>query len=109
MFSVAFFLCALSVYPHLIEYDLYCIPTHVLPHVLRTRYPCSPQFECYLLAYLRTFLIAQTNLGTADLRTGYTPRPYELSVSTYQMVILLQFNDAEEIPFKCVIIWSLSL
>jgi hypothetical protein len=44
----------------------------------------------------------QTNQGSADVKTLYTPKPYELSVSTYQLCILLQFNHREDISLGCV-------
>ena len=56
----------------------------------------------YLGRHTGRRLTWQTQLGTADLKTLYTQRPYELTVTTYQMVVLLHFNDADEIAYKCV-------
>jgi cullin 3 len=35
-------------------------------------------------------------MGTADIRGSFKVRKHELNVSTYQMVILLMFNDLQE-------------
>lgn len=44
------------------------------------------------------------NKGTAEVRAwiGATSRPYELLVSTYQMIILYAFNSATEVSYKYV-------
>ncbi|RYG56095.1 hypothetical protein EON66_03735 [archaeon] len=44
------------------------------------------------------------NKGTAEMRAwiGATSRPYELLVSTYQMIILYSFNSATEVSYKYV-------
>jgi Cullin family len=41
-------------------------------------------------------------LGTASLRASFAAGPKELSVSLYQTIVLLLFNDMEEIPFSDV-------
>eukprot|EP00879_Flechtneria_rotunda_P001881 GHRR01002052.1.p1 GENE.GHRR01002052.1~~GHRR01002052.1.p1 ORF type:complete len:737 (+),score=264.98 GHRR01002052.1:271-2481(+) len=44
----------------------------------------------------------QTNMGTADLKAMFQggKEKHELTVSTYQMVILLLFNDAEQLSYR---------
>eukprot|EP01117_Protostelium_nocturnum_P004480 TRINITY_DN1616_c0_g1_i1.p1 TRINITY_DN1616_c0_g1~~TRINITY_DN1616_c0_g1_i1.p1 ORF type:complete len:736 (-),score=230.04 TRINITY_DN1616_c0_g1_i1:109-2316(-) len=42
----------------------------------------------------------QTNMGTAELRAVFANKKHELSVSTYQMVILLLFNERNEFTYK---------
>jgi len=42
----------------------------------------------------------QTNMGSAELKASFGTKKHELSVSTYQMVILLLFNDRNENTFK---------
>jgi len=41
-------------------------------------------------------------LGTVSLRARFAAGQKELSVSLYQAVVLLLFNDMEEIPFSDV-------
>eukprot|EP01101_Sappina_pedata_P006463 TRINITY_DN3204_c0_g1_i1.p1 TRINITY_DN3204_c0_g1~~TRINITY_DN3204_c0_g1_i1.p1 ORF type:complete len:755 (-),score=227.71 TRINITY_DN3204_c0_g1_i1:56-2320(-) len=45
----------------------------------------------------------QTNMGTAELRAQFGPKKHELSVSTYQMIILLSFNQFQSQTFKEII------
>lgn len=42
----------------------------------------------------------QTNMGTADLRVDFGSKKHELNVSTYQMCILLLFNEADRLTYK---------
>eukprot|EP01114_Cavostelium_apophysatum_P003635 TRINITY_DN1368_c0_g1_i2.p1 TRINITY_DN1368_c0_g1~~TRINITY_DN1368_c0_g1_i2.p1 ORF type:complete len:736 (-),score=233.08 TRINITY_DN1368_c0_g1_i2:74-2281(-) len=42
----------------------------------------------------------QTNMGSAELKAQFGAKKHELSVSTYQMVILMLFNDRSDISFK---------
>jgi len=43
----------------------------------------------------------QTNMGAAELKAVFAAnKKHELSVSTYQMVILMMFNDRPDISFK---------
>jgi len=42
----------------------------------------------------------QTNMGTAELRAFFGPKKHELSVSTYQMCILLLFNSSDKMNYK---------
>jgi cullin 3 len=39
-------------------------------------------------------------MGTADLRAQFGARKHELTVSTYQAVILLLFNDADTLTYR---------
>ncbi len=39
-------------------------------------------------------------MGTAELKANFPSKRHELTVSTYQMVILLLFNDRNDISFK---------
>jgi len=39
-------------------------------------------------------------MGSAELKATFGSKKHELSVSTYQMVILLMFNDRSEISYK---------
>eukprot|EP00761_Pharyngomonas_kirbyi_P012841 gb/GECH01012868.1/.p1 GENE.gb/GECH01012868.1/~~gb/GECH01012868.1/.p1 ORF type:complete len:748 (+),score=100.20 gb/GECH01012868.1/:1-2244(+) len=41
----------------------------------------------------------QYNMGTADVRANGFQKPYELNVSTYQMIILLAFNNSPSITY----------
>ena len=41
----------------------------------------------------------QASMGTADLETSFTTRKHILTVSTYQMMILLLFNSAEKLSY----------
>lgn len=40
------------------------------------------------------------SLGTATLKARFNPGIKELSVSLYQAIVLLLFNEADEIPFS---------
>jgi len=42
----------------------------------------------------------QTNMGSAELKAIFGSKKHELNVSTYQMVILLLFNDRNEMSYK---------
>ncbi|KAK9804506.1 hypothetical protein WJX73_000815 [Symbiochloris irregularis] len=54
--------------------------------------------------YLRTHsgrkLAWQTNMGHADLKAEFGDRKHELNVSTYQMCILLLFNNADQLAYR---------
>jgi cullin 3 len=55
---------------------------------------CCANFESYYLASRgRRRLTWQTNMGTADIQAQFKKRRHLLSVSTYQMVILLAFRS----------------
>lgn len=40
------------------------------------------------------------NYSKAEIRTTYLPMKYIFQVSTYQLAILLQFNDSDTVTFK---------
>lgn len=62
---------------------------------------CCEEFkQFYLGAHSGRRLTWQTNMGTADLKLNLGSRRHELSVSTYQMCILLLFNDNEKLTYK---------
>jgi len=42
----------------------------------------------------------QTNMGTAELKAQFGPKKHELNVSTYQMCILLLFNESNQLSYK---------
>ncbi|KAK3234933.1 hypothetical protein CYMTET_54841 [Cymbomonas tetramitiformis] len=65
---------------------------HVGSSVMGIAYSAEPQF--YLSTHTGRRLTWQTNMGTADLKAVFSPTAkHELSVSTYQMCILLLFNE----------------
>jgi cullin 3 len=41
----------------------------------------------------------QTNMGSAEVRAQFATKKHELSVSTYQMVILMNFNSQQTLDF----------
>jgi cullin 3 len=45
-------------------------------------------------------LAYQTNMGTADIKASFAIKKHELSVSTYQMSLLWQFNDKKVISAR---------
>ncbi|GAM26563.1 hypothetical protein SAMD00019534_097380 [Acytostelium subglobosum LB1] len=62
---------------------------------------CCEAFKAYYLSnHNGRLLIWQTNMGTAELKASFPSKTHELQVSTYQMVILLLFNDAIKFTFK---------
>lgn len=56
---------------------------------------CETFRNFYLSTHTGRKLTWQMNLGMADLKVHFGDRKHELHVSTYQMCILLLFNDAE--------------
>jgi len=67
----------------------------------------ASHFEAYYLSkHSGRRLRWATVKGSAEVRgtfgTAAAPRRHELSVSTYQMCVLLLFNDAEELSFRDV-------
>lgn len=54
--------------------------------------------EFYTISHKKRRLLWQTNLGNAIVKTNCFSRPYELNVSTYQMVILSLFNGVGNEP-----------
>eukprot|EP01116_Phalansterium_solitarium_P016027 TRINITY_DN3623_c0_g1_i1.p1 TRINITY_DN3623_c0_g1~~TRINITY_DN3623_c0_g1_i1.p1 ORF type:complete len:724 (-),score=229.24 TRINITY_DN3623_c0_g1_i1:473-2644(-) len=61
---------------------------------------CEVFKNFYLKAHNGRRLTWQTNMGTADLKAAFQAKKHELTVSTYQMVLLLLFNDRTELSFK---------
>ena len=62
---------------------------------------CCEIFKKYYLSnHNGRRLTWQTNMGSADLKALFGAKRHELNVSTYQMVILLLFNDRNELSFK---------
>ncbi|GBF91645.1 hypothetical protein Rsub_03949 [Raphidocelis subcapitata] len=62
---------------------------------------CCEEFrDYYLNAHSGRRLTWQLNMGTADLRAQFGSRRHELTVSTYQAVILLLFNEADSLSYK---------
>eukprot|EP00878_Enallax_costatus_P014463 GHUV01015127.1.p1 GENE.GHUV01015127.1~~GHUV01015127.1.p1 ORF type:complete len:678 (+),score=256.68 GHUV01015127.1:760-2793(+) len=72
----------------------------VLPRELEAA--CKSFQDFYLTAHSGRRLSWQTNMGTADLKAAFNGgrEKHEITVSTYQMVILLLFNDAEELSYR---------
>jgi cullin 3 len=62
---------------------------------------CCEVFKKYYLSnHNGRRLTWQTNMGTGDLKAFFGSRKHELSVSTYQLVILLLFNGSSQMTFK---------
>lgn len=61
---------------------------------------CDKFKQHYLSTHTGRRLSWQTNMGNADLRACFDNRKYELSVSTYQMCILLLFNMSDCLSYK---------
>jgi len=61
---------------------------------------CEVFKKFYLSNHNGRRLTWQTNMGTAEIRASFGTKKHELQVSTYQMVILLLFNDRNEISYK---------
>ncbi|KAL1569813.1 Cullin-3A [Salvia divinorum] len=62
---------------------------------------CEKFRSYYLGTHTGRRLTWQTNMGTADLRATFgTVQKYELNVSTYQMCVLMLFNNTEHLSYK---------
>eukprot|EP01122_Echinamoeba_exundans_P003081 TRINITY_DN1322_c0_g1_i3.p1 TRINITY_DN1322_c0_g1~~TRINITY_DN1322_c0_g1_i3.p1 ORF type:complete len:767 (-),score=234.76 TRINITY_DN1322_c0_g1_i3:63-2363(-) len=61
---------------------------------------CEVFTKFYLNNHSGRRLAWQTNMGTAELRAQFGPKKHELTVSTYQMAILLLFNQTSSMSFK---------
>lgn len=61
---------------------------------------CDVFSKFYLSDHSGRRLTYQTNMGTAELRAQFNPKRHELSCSTYQMCILLQFNQTKQMSYK---------
>lgn len=92
-------------------------PTLVVQVLTTGSWPTQPSVTCNLPAemsalcekfrsyYLGTHtgrrLSWQTNMGTADLKATFGKgQKHELNVSTYQMCVLMLFNNAERLRYK---------
>ncbi|KAL0483264.1 cullin [Acrasis kona] len=64
---------------------------------------CDVFKEYYLHSHTGRRLTWQYNMGTADLRANGFDKKYELNVSTFQMIMLLLFNDSDTISFGQVL------
>ncbi|KAG6429704.1 hypothetical protein SASPL_107757 [Salvia splendens] len=62
---------------------------------------CEKFRSYYLGTHTGRRLTWQTNMGTADLRATFGEvHKYELNVSTYQMCVLMLFNNTEHLSYK---------
>jgi len=62
---------------------------------------CCEKFRnFYLGAHSGRRLTWQTNMGTADLKATFDTSKHELNVSTYQMCILLLFNESPTLTYS---------
>ncbi|XP_047972459.1 cullin-3A-like [Salvia hispanica] len=62
---------------------------------------CEKFRSYYLGTHTGRRLTWQTNMGTADLRATFgNVHKYELNVSTYQMCVLMLFNNTEHLSYK---------
>lgn len=62
---------------------------------------CCEVFKKYYLSNHNGRRITwQTNMGTADLKAVFGTKKHEVTVSTYQMVILMLFNEKNDYTYK---------
>ncbi|KAI7748694.1 hypothetical protein M8C21_000343 [Ambrosia artemisiifolia] len=62
---------------------------------------CDKFRSYYLGTHSGRRLSWQTNMGTADIKANFgTGQKHELTVSTYQMCVLMLFNNAERLTYK---------
>eukprot|EP01023_Acetabularia_acetabulum_P015500 TRINITY_DN1752_c0_g1_i3.p1 TRINITY_DN1752_c0_g1~~TRINITY_DN1752_c0_g1_i3.p1 ORF type:complete len:734 (-),score=134.21 TRINITY_DN1752_c0_g1_i3:274-2475(-) len=62
---------------------------------------CKDEFEkFYSSAYSGRKLSWQTNMGNVDIKTKFGNKTHELNVSTYQLCILMLFDQVDELAFK---------
>jgi len=61
---------------------------------------CEAFKEFYLNQHSGRKLAWQTNMGTADIRAQFGSKMHELNVSTYQMCILMLFNDVDKLSYR---------
>ncbi|KAF2077580.1 hypothetical protein CYY_001121 [Polysphondylium violaceum] len=62
---------------------------------------CCETFKSYYLSnHIGRLLLWQTNMGTSEVKANFPSKTHELQVSSYQMVILLLFNDSPKLTFK---------
>lgn len=67
---------------------------------LSLKQACDMFANFYISKYNGRKITWQYNMGTADVKANGFSKPYEFTVSTYQMAILLLFNDADQISLK---------
>jgi len=60
---------------------------------------CEVFKETYLKMHSGRRLTWQTNMGTADLKAVFKSRKHEINVSTYQMCVLLLFNESDTLTY----------
>ncbi|WIA11985.1 hypothetical protein OEZ85_012066 [Tetradesmus obliquus] len=72
----------------------------VLPPQLEAA--CETFRQFYLGAHSGRRLTWQTNMGTADLKATFNngKAKHEITVSTYQMVVLLLFNESPQLSYR---------
>ncbi|EGG25040.1 cullin C [Cavenderia fasciculata] len=78
-------------------------PTQNTAHCILPReilHCCEAFKSFYLSQHNGRLVVWQTNMGTAEIKASFPSKTHELQVSTYQMVILLLFNDTQKIGFK---------
>eukprot|EP00727_Mastigamoeba_balamuthi_P013771 m51a1_g9016 putative cullin c (746) ;mRNA; r:171252-174367 len=94
--------------PQKIELSVNVLTTGYWPTQAVTTCTLPPEIlECcevfrkfYMSNHSGRKLTWQTNMGTADVKAIFGERKHELNMSTYQMVVLLQFNDNAKLSFK---------
>lgn len=64
---------------------------------------CEVFKKFYLSNHNGRRLTWQTNMGTAEIKAAFPSKKHELIVSTYQMVILLLFNDSSKLTIKEIV------
>nr|XP_043638688.1 cullin-3A-like [Erigeron canadensis] len=97
--------------------DLEAGPTLAVQVLTTGSWPTQPSTSCNLPAELTSLcdrfksyylgahsgrrLSWQTNMGTADVKANFGKgQKHELTVSTYQMCVLMLFNDTDHLTFK---------
>lgn len=60
---------------------------------------CQVFKDHYLKQHSGRRLQWQTNIGNADLKATFNSRKHEINVSTYQMCVLLLFNEADKMTY----------
>jgi len=91
-----------------IELNVYVLTTGFWPTQTPTKcnlpneiINCCAVFKKYYLSnHNGRRLTWQTNMGTAEIKLQFSGKKHELMVSTYQMVVLLLFNDQNKLSFK---------
>jgi len=60
---------------------------------------CEVFKDAYLKQHSGRRLTWQANMGTADLKAVFKSRKHEINVSTYQMCVLLLFNESDTLSY----------